>query len=259
MKSVFITGASSGIGAALAQHYAAHGATVGLVARRSDLLEQLRQQLPYPHKHKIYPLDVNDHEALAAAAEDFIRVTGVVDTVIASAGMAHNKPTGAHKDIAIFAKVINTNLLATVATFTPFIAHMKTHARAVPCRLVGIASIAGVRGLPGSESYSASKAAVISYCESLRLDLRQSGIAVVTIAPGFIQTPMTTQIPKSVPFFMPVDAFAKAAMKAITRGDSYRVIPWQMGLPAKLLRAVPNWLYDWAIHAVKKNHILPRK
>jgi short-subunit dehydrogenase len=244
MKSVFITGASSGIGAALAQHYAALGATVGLVARRADLLEQLRLQLPDAQKHKIYALDVNDHAALAAAAQDFINATGVVNAVIASAGMAHNKPTGAHKDIAIFAKVINTNLLATVATFTPFIAHMKTHAHTAPCRLVGIASIAGIRGLPGSESYSASKAAVISYCESLRLDLRRSGIAVVTLAPGFIQTPMTTQIPKSVPFFMPVDAFAKAAAKAIARGDSWRVIPWQMGVPAKLLRLLPNWLYD---------------
>ena len=244
MKSVFITGASSGIGAALAQQYAAQGARLGLVARRADLLEQLRLQLPNADTHKIYPLDVNDHEALAAAAEDFIRTTGVVNTVIASAGMAHNKPTGAHKDIAIFAKVMNTNLLATVATFTPFIAHMKAHTQQQPCRLVGIASIAGVRGLPGSESYSASKAAVISYCESLRLDLRKSGIAVVTLAPGFIQTPMTKSIPKSVPFFMPVDAFARAAIKAIARGDTYRVIPWQMGLPAKLLRLVPNWLYD---------------
>jgi short-subunit dehydrogenase len=251
MKSVFITGASSGIGAALAQQYAAQGATVGLVARRLDVLEQLKSSLPDPHKHKIYPLDVNDHEALAAAAEDFIRTTGVVNAVIASAGIAHNKPTGAHKDIAIFAKVMNTNVLATVATFTPFIAHMKAHAHQQPCRLVGIASIAGVRGLPGSESYSASKAAVISYCESLRLDLRKSGIAVVTIAPGFIQTPMTTQIPKSVPFFMPADAFAKAAIKTIARGDSYRVIPWQMGLPAKLLRIVPNWLYDRATQITK--------
>jgi short-subunit dehydrogenase len=251
MTSVFITGASSGIGAALAQQYAAQGATVGLVARRVELLEQLRQSLPNPHLHKIYPLDVTDHEALAAAAQDFISAAGVVNIVIASAGMAHNKPTGAHKDIAIFAKVINTNLLATVATFTPFVEHMKLHAKAQPCRLVGIASIAGVRGLPKSESYSASKAAVISYCESLRLDLRKHRIAVVTIAPGFIQTAMTTQIPKSVPFFMPVDAFAKAAFKAIARGDSYRVIPWQMGLPAKLLRILPNWLYDGAMAMAK--------
>jgi short-subunit dehydrogenase len=246
MKSVFITGASSGIGQALAEYYAAQGATVGLVARRVELLEALRQRLTNAHLHKIYPLDVNDHEALATAAQDFIQATGVVNAVIASAGMAHNKPTGAHKDIAIFAKVMNTNVLATVATFAPFIDHMKVHARQQPCRLVGIASIAGVRGLPRSESYSASKAAVISYCESLRLDLRGDGIAVVTLAPGFIQTAMTTQIPKSVPFFMPVEAFAKAAAKAIARGDSYRVIPWQMGLPAKLLRIIPNWLYDRA-------------
>jgi short-subunit dehydrogenase len=251
MNSVFITGASSGIGAALARQYAAQGATLGLVARRLDLLEQLRLSLPDPHKHKVYPLDVNDHDALAAAANDFIRNTSVVNVVIASAGMAHNKPTGEHKDLAIFAKVINTNLLATVATFTPFVNHMKQHARTQPCRLVGIASIAGVRGLPGSESYSASKAAVISYCESLRLGLRTSGIAVVTIAPGFIQTAMTTKIPKSVPFFMQVDAFAKAAVKTIARGDSYCVIPWQMGLPAKLLRMVPNWLYDRACTMVK--------
>jgi short-subunit dehydrogenase len=244
MKSVFITGASSGLGAALAKEYAAQGAVVGLVARRAEVLETLRLSLHEPHKHKIYAVDVNDHNALESAAQDFIAATKVVNVVIASAGIAHNKPTGAHKDLAIFAKVMNTNVLATVATFTPFIEHMKANVGQVPCRLVGIASIAGIRGLPGSESYCASKAAVISYCQSLRLDLRKSGIAVVTIAPGFIQTPMTASIPKSVPFFMPADAFAKAAVKAIAKGETFSVIPWQMGLPAKLLRVIPNWLYD---------------
>lgn len=251
MKSVFITGASSGIGEAFAKHYANLGAVVGLAARRQDLLEQLRAKLPNPHLHKIYALDVNDHEALGAAAEDFIRTVGHVQVVIASAGISIPTPTEKHKDIALFARVINTNVIATVATFAPFVAHMKLHALTSPCRLVGIASVAGVRGFPEAAGYSASKAAVISYCESLRVELKPSGIKVVTLAPGYIKTPLTAAMPASIPFFMPVDQFATAAAKVIARGTSYSVIPWQMGAVGKLLRLLPDWLYDLIMAKVR--------
>jgi short-subunit dehydrogenase len=137
------------------------------------------------------------------------------------------------------------NLLATVASFAPFIAEMKKYASEEPCRLVGIASVAGIRGLPGAEAYSASKAAVISYCESLRVELRSSGIRVVTITPGYIDTPMTKVNTYTMPFLMPVNKFAEAAVKAIAAGVTYRVIPWQMGGVAKLLRLLPNCLYDY--------------
>jgi short-subunit dehydrogenase len=106
--------------------------------------------------------------------------------------------------------------------------------------------VAGIRGLPGAEAYSASKAAVISYCESLRLELKPAGVKVVTITPGYIDTPMTRHNAYRMPFLMPAEKFAVRAARAIADGDSYRVIPWQMGVVAKLLRALPNAVYDLA-------------
>ena len=244
MKTVFITGASSGIGAALAEKYASEGALLGLVARRADMLEQLRQRLPNAERHKIYALDVTDHAALAAAAIDFISVSGVVNIVIANAGISVGTLSEFSADLPVFARVMETNVLATVATFAPFIANMKQHAQQETCRLVGIGSVAGIRGLPGAEAYSASKAAVISYCESLRVELRTSGIKVVTIAPGYIDTPMTQINKHPMPFMISAENFAVKALRTIEAGNSYRVIPWQMGVVAKLLRLLPNWLYD---------------
>ncbi len=245
MQRIFITGASSGIGAALARHYAQQGAVLGLVARRRETLEQLRDSLPDPGRHRLYALDVNDHRALADAAADFLR-GGAVDIVIANAGISHGTLTEHAEDIAVFAQILATNVTATVATFSPFIAAMKAQApeQARRCRLVGIGSVAGIRGLPGGGAYSASKAAVVRYCESLRVELRASGIRVVTIAPGYIDTPMTRGNRYAMPFLMPADRFAARAARAIAAGDSYRVIPWQMGVVAKLLRMLPNWLYD---------------
>jgi len=244
MKTVFITGASSGIGAAMAHAYALQGATLALVARRSDVLEELRQSLPNPTRHHIYTVDVTDHAALAQAANSFMQAVGQVNVVIANAGISVGTLSEFAEDTQVFDRVLQTNLMATVASFSPFIGPMKSYARQTDCRLVGIGSVAGIRGLPGAGAYCASKAAVISYCESLRVELRDSGIHVVTIAPGYIDTPMTRDNPYPMPFLMPVKAFAQAAVAAIDDGDSYRVIPWQMGVVAKLLRILPNWLYD---------------
>jgi NAD(P)-dependent dehydrogenase (short-subunit alcohol dehydrogenase family) len=244
MNRVFITGASSGIGAALSREYASQGATVGLLARRRDALEQLAASLPNPSLHKVYAVDVTDHAALAAAAADFIAAAGGADIVIANAGVSRGTLTEHAEDLAVFETVFATNVAATVATFAPFIASMKAQGGAPT--LVGIGSVAGIRGLPGAGAYSASKAAVLSYCESLRLELKPHGIRVVTIAPGYIDTPMTRHNPYPMPFLMPAARFAQKAAAAIAAGDSYRVIPWQMGVVAKLLRALPNAVYDMA-------------
>ena len=242
MQNIFITGASSGIGAALAMQYARSGARLGLVARRADALEALRQSLPNPHLHYVYALDVTDHAALEQAAAAFVGSTGGAHVVIANAGISRGTLTEYSEDLPVFEKIVATNLLATVATFAPFIGAMQAlHA---PCRLVGIASVAGIRGLPGAEAYSASKAAVISYCESLRLEMRNTQIKVVTLCPGYIDTPMTRVNRYAMPFLMPAEQFARRAVASIERGDSYRVIPWQMGWVAKLLRLLPNSLYD---------------
>lgn len=246
MQRVFITGASSGLGRALAIAYAGRGARLGLLARRADALQALRDSLPDPDAHAIYAVDVNDHAALQAAAADFVARAGGVDVVIANAGISYGTLTGRGGDLEVFRQIIDTNVLATAATFAPFIASLKAQAARgeTGLRLVGIASVAGIRGLPGAEAYSASKAAVISYCESLRIELRRARIRVVTIAPGYIDTPMTRVNTYPMPFLMPAPDFARRALRVIDAGRSYAVIPWPMRGVSWLLRLLPNWLYD---------------
>lgn len=237
---VFITGASSGIGEALAVYYAAQGATLGLAARRAEFLQGLNQRLG--GRHGCYPLDVCDAPALHAAATDFLARFGVPDIIIANAGVSAGTLTEFEEDLEAFRRVMDTNVFGMAATFAPFISAMK--AAGGERRLVGIASVAGIRGLPGAEAYSASKAAAIAYLESLRLEMRPYGIKVVTIAPGYIETPMTAVNPYKMPFLLPADKAAERFASAIENGVSYTVIPWQMGVVAKVLRLLPNWLYD---------------
>ena len=247
MAVVFISGASSGIGRALAEHYARQGATLGLAARRADLLATLDGELRAAGASAVstYSLDVADAPALAAAAQDFIARCGAPDIVIASAGVSSGTLTECPEDLAAIRRIFDINVYGMAATFSPFIAAMRAAAASGKAlRLVGIASVAGIRGLPGAEAYSASKAATIAYLESLRLELRSSGIKVVTIAPGYIATPMTAINPYRMPFLLPADEAARRFARAIARGTSYTVIPWQMGVVAKVLRLLPNAVYD---------------
>lgn len=237
---VFITGASSGIGEALAVYYAGQGATLGLVARRAEFLHGLNERLG--GGHACYPLDVTDAPALHDAACDFMRRFGTPDIVIANAGVSAGTLTECEEDLAIFRRVMDINVFGMAASFAPFIPAMKLEGGRR--RLVGIASVAGIRGLPGAEAYSASKAAAIAYLESLRLEMRPCRIKVVTIAPGYIETPMTAVNPYRMPFLLPVDQAAARFAAAIERGVSYTVIPWPMGVVAKCLGLLPNWLYD---------------
>jgi short-subunit dehydrogenase len=238
-KSAFLTGASTGIGQALARHYAATGATLGLAARRGQLLADLAASLP--GTHACYPLDVVDGMALQAAASDFIARCGCPDIVIANAGISAGTLGEDAGDLPAFRRIFEVNVIGMAQTFQPFIAAMK--ARGSGC-LVGVASVAGIRGLPGAGAYSASKAATITYLEALRGELRGSGIQVVTIAPGYIATPMTAMNTYPMPFLLSTDEAARRFARAIERGSSYTVIPWQMGVVAKLLRLLPNPLLD---------------
>jgi len=239
--NVFLTGASSGIGAALAAEFARRGATLGLVARRRSALDETVAQAP--GRHHVYAVDVTDKDALITAARAFDDATGGADIVVANAGISVGVLTEYYEDLDAFGEVLATNVLAMACTFHPFIARMRARGRGT---LVGIGSVAGVRGLPGSEAYCASKAAVASYCESLRVELRRSGVKVVTIAPGFVRTPLTAKNPYRMPFLMEPADFARQAVDAMLAGVSYRVIPWQMGIVAGLLRLLPNALFDRA-------------
>lgn len=238
--TVFITGASSGIGQALALEYARQGHVLGLVARRAGHLAALLEQLP-GEGHCIYCVDVRDRQALHDAARDFEAKVGQIDIVIASAGVSAGTLTETGEDFEVFSDIFAINVMAMMATFEPFIAGMRARGAGT---LVGIASVAGVRGLPGAGAYSASKSAVKTYCESLRLELAASGVKVVTIAPGYVRSEMTAKNPYSMPFLLPADVFARRCVHAIGRHRSYAVIPWQMAIVASIMKILPNWLYD---------------
>ena len=251
---VFITGASSGIGAALARHYAATGATLGLAARREDKLKALAA-MAGGDQHRVYPLDVADAEAVSAAANDFMERLGTPHIVIANAGVSVGTSLLHPEDAAATRRVLETNVLGVVHSLQPFVAPMRA---AGDGRLVGVASLAGLRGLPGAGAYCASKAAVIACLESLRVDLHGSGVKVVTLAPGYIETPMTAGNPYPMPFLTPVDAAARSMARAIARGASFAVTPWQMAVVATLLKLTPRFLFDvLAARAGRKPRGLP--
>jgi len=249
--NVFITGASSGIGEALARHYAAQGASLGLVARRGGLLQQLAASLDTPVT--TYTADVRDADALASAAADFMQRYGVPDIVIANAGVSRGTLTELKEDTAAFKAILDINVLGLLHTFQPFIDGMRQRGSG---SLVGIASIAGIRGLPGAGAYSASKAAAISYLESLRVEMRPLGIDVTTIAPGYIRTPMTDVNTYAMPFLMDADVAAAKMARAIAARRRFFVVPWQMGWLARFMRFIPPFLWDWAMkNAPKKAHL----
>jgi hypothetical protein len=240
--NVFVTGASSGIGEALARHYAGTGATLGLFARRRAELDRIAAALA-PATVATYAGDVRDAAALAHAGADFIVRFGVPDIVIGNAGISHGVLTGEAVDMPVFKEVFDTNVQGLVQTFQPFLAAMTQARRGA---LVGVASVAGFRGLPGSGAYSASKAAAITYLESLRVEMHGSGVSVVTICPGFIATPMTSRNPYRMPFLLAPDKAARLIARAVERRRRFYVLPWQMAWVGRALRIMPRPLYELA-------------
>jgi short-subunit dehydrogenase len=246
---VFITGASSGIGQALAWRFYQAGWRLALVARRTEEIKSWagRQEIS-ADSYEIYSADVAQIDSIAAAGQQCITRQGLPDVVIANAGISVGVDSSVRTDIDVIAQTYATNNIGLAATFHPFIAGMVQRKSG---KLVGIASVAGIRGLPGHGAYCASKAAVISYCESLRGEMRsetgKNGVKVITIAPGYVATPLTSSNSYSMPFLLQPDEFADRAFKAIEASVSYRVIPWQMGIVAKLLRLLPDWLFDKAL------------
>ncbi|MBL8334981.1 MAG: SDR family oxidoreductase [Rubrivivax sp.] len=239
---VYITGASSGIGQALAARYAQAGWRLALVARRGAVLrEWAASQGLDGTRCGVYEADVALPDSIVAAGRACLQAQGLPDVVIANAGISVGVDLSEPEDLQALHDVLATNVVGVAGTFSPFIEPMRQRRSG---RLVGVASVAAIRGLPGHGAYCASKSGVVALCESLRVECRGQGVQVLTILPGYIATPLTSRNRYAMPFLMTAEAFADRAFRAIEAGDSYRVIPWQMGWVARLLRWLPNRVYD---------------
>ena len=239
---VFITGASSGIGQALAARYAQAGWRLALVARRTAEVQAWAQSQGLADDFAaVYCADVALPDSIIAAAQACIAAQGLPDVVIASAGISVGMDSAERRDLDVMRDMFALNNTGLAATFHPFLRLMRQRGAGT---LVGIASVSAIRGLPGHGAYCASKAGVVAYCESLRGECRRQGVRVVTLLPGYIATPLTAHNTYPMPFLLQPSVFADRAFRAISAGSSYRVIPWQMGVLAKLLRLLPNALYD---------------
>jgi short-subunit dehydrogenase len=249
----FITGASEGVGAALARRYALPGSVLGLLARRHDALEKLAAGLACTTA--LYPGDVADTAHVARAADDFVSRFGAPDLVIASAGISVGTVGDDLQDLPKVRRIFEVNMMGLAATLAAFAPSMRAAGRGT---LAGIASVSGFRGLAGAGAYSASKAAAMTWLESLRVELAGSGVAVVTICPGYVDTPMTRVNPYRMPFLLPADEAARRIARAIAARRRLAVIPWQMALVSLALRALPGWVYDRiAARAPRKPRDLP--
>jgi len=246
---VFITGASSGIGQALAARYLTEGWRVALVARREAAMAQwVSEQGVPPDQVRVYGADVRDDAQLLHAAQRCLAEMGVPDVVVANAGISVGVDLSLAEDLPVLRDLYQTNVLAMAATFQPFIAPMVQRGSGT---LVGVASVAAARGLPGHAGYCGSKAAVVAMCETLRGELAPQGVKVVTLTPGYIDTPLTRHNDYPMPFLMTPEAFAQAAFKAIDRGTRQVVIPWPMGVVYRVLRALPNAWFDRLVGSQK--------
>jgi len=231
---VVISGASSGIGEALARHYDGAGNVLGLISRRAP-------QGGFSATTAVYAIDVTDARALEGAARDFIARFGAPDLVIANAGISVGTHGEDLADAEKLRRVLDVNVVGLAATLGAFAPSMRSAGRGT---LAGVASVAGFRGIPGAGAYSASKSAAITWLESLRTELHGSGVSVVCICPGYIDTPMTQVNRYRMPFLLPADEFARRMARAVAAKRRLAVIPWQMAAVSLLLRALPGWLYD---------------
>jgi short-subunit dehydrogenase len=239
VAGVFITGASSGIGEALARHYARSAKVIGLAARRKAQLDSLAGSLQV--ECATYALDVSDADACVRAAGDFVQRFGAPDLVIANAGVSVGTHGDDPADMAKLRLVLDVNVVGLAATLAAFAPSMRAARNGTLC---GIASVAGFRGLPGAGAYSSSKAAAISGLEALRVELRGSGVEVVTICPCYIDTPMTQVNRYRMPFLLPADEAAQRIARAIEAKRRFAVIPWQMAIVGRIMRLLPGAVYD---------------
>ena len=238
-QNAVLTGACGGLGQALARELLSQGAVVALVGLHRPSLQALAALAPM--RCAVYTPDVADSTAMQAMAADWMSRRGTPDLVIANAGVAGGFDTAEADDLAVLRRMLEVNLLGAATTFQPFVKAMRAQRRGA---LVGVASIAGWRGMPGNGAYCASKGGLIRYLESLRAELRSESIVVSTVSPGYLRTALTAGNRFAMPGLMEPEAAAKAMLAGIARGRTHIVLPARIGWLARLLNLMPGALHD---------------
>ena len=238
-RNVVLTGACGGLGQALARELIEEGAQVALAGLDAGKLEALAALAP--GRCAVYTPDVSNGPQLQALAADWMARAGVPDLVIANAGVAGGYDTAQADDLAVFRRMLEINLLGAATTFQPFVAAMCAQRRGA---LVGMASIAGWRGMPGNGAYCASKAGLIRYLESLRAELRETGLTVHTVSPGYIRTALTAGNRFAMPGLLEADDAAHRLLAAVAAGREKIVLPRRIGWLSKALDLLPEKLHD---------------
>jgi short-subunit dehydrogenase len=243
---VWVTGASSGIGAALARELADRGASVAISARNAERLRDVAAG-----RMHVVPVDVTDRAATVAAGDAVRTVLGGLDVAVLNAGTWSRFHVD-HWDSQAFADQLQTNLMGTVHTLEAVVPTMLADARG---RIVGTASVAGYRGIPGAEAYGATKAALLNLFESLRGSLGPRGIVVQTVAPGFVRTPMTDRNAFPMPFMVSPEEAARAIADGMAKDKAEIVFPLPMTLLMKAARLVPVRAWTAATAAMTRRGI----
>jgi len=234
---IVITGATSGIGRALALHYAQHGVTLGLLGRRQELLTTTATECT-TRGAAVMPaaLDVQDEAGMRVYAEQFILQAQGIDLVIANAGVGEPDDLGSG-NAAYHTHIFAVNVIGLLHTLLPFIPQMMRQRQG---HLVAIASVASFRALPGSTTYAATKIAVRALMEGYGWELRRHGIVTTTINPGFVVSEMTARNQFRMPFLLPTDVAARKIARAIERRRRSYTFPWPMAIAARLLPCIPG-------------------
>ena len=239
-RNAVVTGACGGFGQALARELIAGGASVALVGMNRAALEALAGLAP--ERCSIYQPDVSDAAAMQAVAVDWMARHGVPDLVVANAGVAGGFETALVEDLAVMRRMLEINLLGVATTFQPFLASMLAGEK--PAALVGVASVAGWRGMPGNGAYCASKAGLIAYLQSLRAELRPTSVTVHTVSPGYLRTALTAGNRFAMPGLMEPDAAARALLAGVAAGREHIVLPRRVGWLSRALSCLPAKWHD---------------
>lgn len=241
-KIIFLTGASSGIGEALALELAKRGVILGLLARREDFLKKVAEKCEQNGgRARYFAVDVTNATMVSNAAEDLRNEFGKIDILIANAGIGGNNAETRNLNADAVAKVININLLGSVNAVSAVLPQMLENKSG---HLVAVSSLAGFRGLPKSAAYSASKAGMTAFFESVRLDVQGKGIAVTIIQPGFIKTPLTSGRAGKMPFLMELEDSIPLFLNAIEKRKKFAAFPWQLAMIVRAGMYFPAGLYD---------------